>query len=829
MECRNDAIEGNAFTIYLVGMRTSFAPWAQLFRFNAVTRSTVTVATSVGQAMMRGVVFAPTAPGGVQPSPPAPSSSVTPSSLATPLISQSPTTTTAGGLFTPLATKTPQGTGANVFLSTSLLMARVGPPNSPTPPNGLLSPVFIDEVDAVSGRILQTIALPNSTNGGTRVACTIAGFNDQDSLFMSQSGDGKFAYLPCWNSDAGNSEPPVGYTTRNAVQQVVAIINWRGEIDLSTRFNDAFLGPSYPKFRSVASLDNTILFLSGGAGSGTIDGGVRFTVPGGSSTGRLAGTASLGNDVRMTHTYNGRLFTAFNDGYRGIAEIGYGLAGMNLASTANEIRQLPGFTSLSPSSNMYDFCMENDTSIWATDMNNGYQLRHYIFNVLLGQWVQWEFYNFDSTYNWLLNVECRIEGQSFVIYTLNQCTSPTSGANFLNPLAKVYRFDATQRTWSLVAGAPTNDQWHGIAFAPYNSGAAAPAASATPSSTAVATSSASITVTPRPTPSGSSAPTSSGTAAPTPTSSMAPNTITFSLTVVFNLYSNVAGASLLASNNTALQATRAALACAMGLVDGSRVIISSVVYSVDTIGTSRTLSFSGTSPANSIGGVYSIIQCGVFSGTNTSSSRMLQATTPVTVTLNAQVYVTEVAGGEALTAAQKLYANTGMIVAPLTSTSAASVPRNPNAPSGFSSVLQSTNAASFVSGGIVTGSYITNITGASSNAAANYGSSSPATSSTTNAIIGGVVGGVCGLILIAVIVFFAVRSYKQRNRKSIWVKELALPTAAASRSSKKAAHEEDEDEESKKVENPVVGANNRAASVGKMSTSAIKFAPTATS
>jgi hypothetical protein len=818
VECRNDAVEGNAFTIYIVGTRTSVAPFSQMYRFNTVSRSFVTMATSVGQTVMRGVVFAPTVSGGVQPAAINPS----PSNAATPAFTPSPTTTTAGGLFTPLPTKTPQGTGANVFQSTSLLMARVGPPNSPAPPSGLLAPVFIDEVDAVSGIILQTIALPNTTNGGTRVACTIAGYTDQDSLFMSQSGDGKFAYLPCWNADAGTSEPPAGYTTRNTVQQVVAIINWRGEIDLSTRFNDAFIGPSYPKFRSVASQDNTILFLSGGAGSGTIDGGVRFTIPGGSSTSRLAGTASLGSDVRMTHTYNGRLFTAFNDGYHGVAEIGYGLAGMNLASNTNEIRQLPGFTALSPATNMYDFCIENDTSIWATDMTSGYQLRHYIFNVLAGQWVQWEYYNLDSIYNWLNNIECRVEGQSYVIYALTQCTSTTSGANFLNPLAKVYRFDATQKTFSLVAGAPTNDQWHGLAFAPYNSAAAAPAASSTPSSTSAATSTASITGTPRPTPSGSSTPTSSGTAAPTPTSSVAPNTVRFSLTVSFSLGS-AAAANSLASNNSALQSIRSAVACSMGVTDGSRVVINFLSFLTSIF------PFSGTSPANSNGGSFSTSRCGSFSSAGRRNSRLLQGSVPIS--LSVDVFVSDVNGGEALAAAQTFFANTGIVIAPLTASGASAIPQNPNATNGFASVLLGTDA----------GTLLTSINGGNppsqvsvnglSNAPANYGQvSSSTSSSTTNAIIGGVVGGVGGLIVIAVIVFFAVRSYKQRNRKSIWVKELAVPTAAASssRSSKKASNEEEEDEESKKVENPVVGANNRAASVGKMSSSAIKFAPTAT-
>lgn len=276
-----------------------------------------------------------------------PTRTATPSGTGTATFGSSPTSTMT---VTPSASNTATPSPSNVvvrFSGGNLLVLRVDPNPALGIVPGTYAPGFLDEIDPVSGVVVQSIMLPTAAStapdGAMAYPCTFAVQSGAAAdSFPQLSGDGRAVVLPCSGAVPGT---PVNHTA-GVVPRVFAAI-WadpRLPIDTTTMCNDCYNYPAWAAgqfvaLRSSASSDVFSGFVFTGIGSPSVtNGGIRYVAYRGGVSSLLstAGARFLAISAGVPTINNGQpiLLAAASAG-----------AGYNgLVWTA-----LPSFTSYAPS------------------------------------------------------------------------------------------------------------------------------------------------------------------------------------------------------------------------------------------------------------------------------------------------------------------------------------------------------------------------------------------------------------------------------------------------------------------------------------------------
>ena len=145
------------------------------------------------------------------------------------------------------------------FHATSILVTTVGLSSSPYAA-GLAWPVRVDEVDTVTNATYRTLSLPSSSGGGAP-ACTLGtasttNWNQMADGLSSNSQDGQFAIVPCFNIPAGDDMTMIS-------SKSIFLIDKHGSITSSSPIYPYVGDGDLSGWRQVASVDGTSFYLTG--------------------------------------------------------------------------------------------------------------------------------------------------------------------------------------------------------------------------------------------------------------------------------------------------------------------------------------------------------------------------------------------------------------------------------------------------------------------------------------------------------------------------------------------------------------------------------------
>ena len=323
--------------------------------------------------------------------------------------------------------------GASDFTGGNLVVVRVGDGSSSLSPSA--TSVYLMEYTP-AGSLVQTIALPTAASGANR-PFTIGGSTTSEG-FLKLSVDGQHLTLAGYAATPGTAS--VAGTTAISVNRVVAVVNVHGAIDTTTALQDAYSGGNV---RSAVSTDGTNFWL-GGDGS-VSSGAPRYTTLG---TNLSTQICNVPFNILVVGISGGQLYESSGSGsFQGVSTVGEGEP--TTLTTATSLYGL----SISSS---YDFWFKDSSTLYVTDDDavssaGGIQ-----------KWtLEGETWSFQYT---LSDSPCRgltgtVDGNgNAVLYA----TTATSSANTLIALTDM----GPNTTTTILATAPTNTLFRGVAFAP---------------------------------------------------------------------------------------------------------------------------------------------------------------------------------------------------------------------------------------------------------------------------------------------------------------------------------------------------------------------------
>jgi hypothetical protein len=345
--------------------------------------------------------------------------------------------------------------------------------------------VFLDE-RTTSGALVQSIALPTADNGSSH-GLTLGGNVLGDGI-LKDSADGR--YLLATGYDA-----PVGATITNSQPRVVARIGSTGAVDTSTALTDSGTGTN--NIRAAASTDGVGLWAVGSNNNGNL----RFTTFGTSGTSTTvnnlsANSATTGlNDATV---FNNQLYvTGGFSGIDGVQSVSTSLSGVLPTTTGQTLNNGLGFpTSGTPFPQARQFIFStfggaNGNPIYVADSRTSVGTQPLPTNGFYGGLQVWLFHfgtygvaapagsaagtgNVpdyiiypDGTNNdaGLVGITADFSGANPVIYAV---TAQLGGPNKLVKI--VDGGSAAASTVTVLATAPTNESFNGIATAPTPAG-----------------------------------------------------------------------------------------------------------------------------------------------------------------------------------------------------------------------------------------------------------------------------------------------------------------------------------------------------------------------
>jgi hypothetical protein len=357
---------------------------------------------------------------------------------------------------------------AAAFTSGNLVVLRVGTGTGTL--SNVSTAVFLDEFTTSGGAAVQSIAL--TSTGAT--AFTNSGSATSEGA-LARSTDGRYLTFAGYYTATGQAS--IAGTTAAAVNRVVARVDVSGNIDTSTRLNDASSGNNP---RAAVTDDGTRLWLVGGTGA------VRYTPFGtnGSST-QLA--TDLTN-IRTVNIFDGQLYVSSSSGtFLGISKVGTGLP-----TTSGQTTTL--FVNAGTGASSYGFAFFDlngsvagvDTAYVADDRTvaSGGGIQKWTYNGTI--WTLSTTFNNGLTAG-MRGLTARLVGTSVELFG-------TTADNTLNKLVRVLDDGTASPAFTTLATAGTNTAFRGVAFAPENP--TAPTITEEPQSQSIAfNSSATLTVT----------------------------------------------------------------------------------------------------------------------------------------------------------------------------------------------------------------------------------------------------------------------------------------------------------------------------------------------
>ena len=311
------------------------------------------------------------------------------------------------------------------------------------------SAVFLDEYDAVTGALVQSIPLPTAADAGNN-ACTASGTATSEGM-MTRSTDRRHLVGTCYSATPGTAA--VAGTTSASVPRVVFLVDHATSIDTTTALT-AFANASNP--RSAAS-DGVNLWVAGNGNtvSGVPTGGVHLvTTLGGSASTQISSAVT---NTRNATIYDGQLFISHASGSTSrIGSVGTGTP----TTTGQPITSLPGYPTSTGSPYAYllvdlDEGVSGNDTLYVADDSSGLLK----YSLVGGSWVD----------NGKIGVSSdQYRGLTGVAHEDGSVTLfATRKGNEFVKVIDIAGYNATiDGTPTIIATGSTGFAYRGVAFAP---------------------------------------------------------------------------------------------------------------------------------------------------------------------------------------------------------------------------------------------------------------------------------------------------------------------------------------------------------------------------
>lgn len=322
----------------------------------------------------------------------------------------------------------------------NLMVVRVGDGSAAL--TNASTPVFLEE-RASDGTLLTTTPMPIVASGANHPVTLSGSASSEGALVLSEDG----AYVTMAGYAVAPGLAGVATSSSASVSRVVARVDALETIDSSTRFLTAFSGNNV---RSAVTDDGT-RFWAGGNGSGS-NAGVQYILLGAFGGAQIQGTPAT---VRVVSIFNGQLYGSAASGtFTNVFTVGSGLP----TTSGQTATSLPGFPTANASPFGYSLNAAANVCYVADDraISNGGGVEKWVFDESTFTWTRVSIFN-DGLTTGVRGLAVDYSGATPRIYA----TTTELSAN------KVVRFDdAGSPTASIVATAPTNTVFRGVAIAP---------------------------------------------------------------------------------------------------------------------------------------------------------------------------------------------------------------------------------------------------------------------------------------------------------------------------------------------------------------------------
>ena len=327
---------------------------------------------------------------------------------------------------------------------TTLMVIRLGGDLLPNNDGNAALPIFADYIDVSTGTVLRSLPMRSfaSENGG---ACTLGhgtalgNWNYNTDGLPSNTEDGRFVIVPCFNTNSGDTMTMMGSKT-------IALIGTNFSVVYSRALYPYIDTAQQSGFLQVASSDATSYWM---AGSSRDHSGFRYYSSLTARTSMCIHGASCSREnyaVRGIGVYNGILYGSAVDA--GIATLFRFSHSSPLPSSVEQdsiaLRGLP--LTMSP----WTFIFESPTSLWVSvDDSDQWPgaIRH--FELRDDAWGALETVTLDSV-NPTYSITGRVEGSSFVLYAAS-CSA-------------LFRYDSEAATSRVIAVPAAGQHFRGVAL-----------------------------------------------------------------------------------------------------------------------------------------------------------------------------------------------------------------------------------------------------------------------------------------------------------------------------------------------------------------------------
>ena len=359
---------------------------------------------------------------------------------------------------TPTAEAQTRNSTAAAFTSGNLVVYRVGDGSAAL--TNAATAAFLDEYTP-SGTLVQSIALPaTATTSGNRAAT--AGGTATSEGFLTRSTDGRYLLATGYNATAGaqggttvggtGTSTSISNSTAANINRVVVRVGADGVPDTTTAITDAF---DTNNIRSVASADGTNIYIAGA------NSGVRLVTFGnaaGATTQISDSTTGAVVNFRQINIYNNQLYFSTGSG----SNPRVGTIGTGLPTTGGQA--ITGAPGISGTGSPYGYFFADlsptvpgvDTLYIADDNSTAGGIQKY--SLVNGTWVANGVIGAPAdAYRGLTG---SVSGSSVTLY------STRKGAELASVVDATGYNVAPTATPTLLATAPTNTAFRGVAFAP---------------------------------------------------------------------------------------------------------------------------------------------------------------------------------------------------------------------------------------------------------------------------------------------------------------------------------------------------------------------------
>ena len=324
--------------------------------------------------------------------------------------------------------------------STNLVVYRVGDGSGSLASTG--NPVFVDEF-TTAGALVRSTGMPTAPHR------LVASGTATSEGFITRSSNGKYVLLTGYDSTI----PMTGLasTASNVVNRTVGRLDASGAVDTSTGLTDAATGNNP---RSVASVDGSSVWLTGGAG------GIRFANFGAGTSVQLSTTVV---NLRQVNIFGGQLFVSDASG----SAVRVGTVGSGLPTTSGQtISNLPGFPTSTGSPYGF-FLADLDPNTPGLDVayvaDDGVGLLKY--SLVGGTWIANG--TLGAAADAYRGLTGSVSGNTVTLYSTRKGGSGATGGGELVQVIDAGGYNtALSGTPALLATAAANTAFRGVAFAP---------------------------------------------------------------------------------------------------------------------------------------------------------------------------------------------------------------------------------------------------------------------------------------------------------------------------------------------------------------------------